>query len=77
MHRPLVLRPSAAGITTDSVTFCIADKQSSMRVGAERKKKENGKKKEKREKMSRIFEKKHEKNNNNKSINWPLPIFKS
>ena len=58
MHRPLVLRPSAAGLPTDSVTSFIADKQSSVRVEGERKKEEKG---EKKENMSRVFGKKTEK----------------
>ena len=75
VHRPLVLRPSAAGLTTDSVTSASLTSRVSVRVGGERKKEEKGKTKEKRGKMSRIFEKKKQKKN--KSTNWPLAIFKT
>ena len=50
--------PYSAGLTTDSVTSCITDKQSSVREGGERKKEEKGETKGKMDKMSRIFEKK-------------------
>ena len=74
MHRSLVLRPSTAELTTDSVLSGIPYKQSSVSVGGERKKEEKGETKEKREKMSRIFEKKTAKK---LSPNWPLAIFKA
>ena len=66
-----------AELTTDSVTSGIADKQSNVRVGGERKKEEKGETKEKREKMSRILEKNNPKKKKNKSPNWTLAIFKT
>ena len=63
MHRPLVQRPSTAGLTTHSETSGIPDKQSSVSVGGEQKKEEKGRNEGKEGKMSRIFEKKQQQKN--------------
>ena len=58
MHRPLVQRPSTAGLTTHSETSGIPDKQSSVSVGGERKKEEKGRNEEKEGKNEKDFRKK-------------------
>ena len=58
MHRPLVLRPSTAGLTTHRVTSGIPDRQSSVGVGGGQKKEEKGRNEGKEGKNEKDFRKK-------------------